>query len=65
MGKSETRQKDVYIALRCTAKEKAVVEELARQKGISVSSLMRLAIFDYYESETGRNLAAAAIAKGF
>lgn len=43
MSKSESRQKDQWIKVRCTLEEKALLVEKARAAEVSLSDLMRRA----------------------
>ena len=49
MGKSETRQTREIINSRFTPEEKRKLEILAKELGLSMSGLVRMALFKLYE----------------
>jgi len=56
-------EKTNSIAIRFSDDEKTLIQALARTKGLSLSGILRQAIFEVYEKETGINLAAAVQAR--
>ena len=63
MGKSEKRQKTENIVMRVTSEEKAVIAEWARDKGLSISSLLRTCVWNEYMVDYRVSLTSRALKK--